>query len=315
MAKSLPTLCFPEACTACSACANICPASAITMVENAYGEHHPSVDPDKCLGCKLCEKTCPEANPDLTTKNAAPTVYSCWLRNADDRKQSTSGGAAFAISSAVIRQGGHVWGAAFDANLQCRYTEANTIQQLRPIQKSKYVQSFVGDAFQKIKAELDNGDLVLFCGTGCHVKGLLAFLRRPYDNLLTLDLVCHGVPGQGSFRKYVSWLETKYSDRVINYVPRYKRPDGQELRFCRMASFERKRRRASRPPRRLFLYCLRPRPDATRQLLRMCRQWRAPLLRFHGSRFLGHRQDKTLPPKPTTPPRHLHARAQLPKGS
>lgn len=240
MAKSLPTLCSPEACTACSACANICPVSAITMVENAYGEHHPSVDPDKCLGCKLCEKTCPEANPNLTTKNAAPTVYSCWLRNADDRKQSTSGGAAFAISSAVIRQGGHVWGAAFDANLQCRYTEANTIQQLRPIQKSKYVQSFVGDAFQKIKAELDNGDLVLFCGTGCHVKGLLAFLRRPYDNLLTLDLVCHGVPGQGSFRKYVSWLETKYSDRVINYVPRYKRPDGQELRFCRMASFERK---------------------------------------------------------------------------
>ena len=240
MGRMLPSLCSPEACTACSACANICPVSAISMVENACGEHFPCVDSAKCVGCHLCERTCPEVNSNLVVKNDVPTVYSCWLKNAEDRGQSTSGGAAYAISCAVIRQGGHVWGAAYDANLQCRYTEANTIQGLRPIQKSKYVQSFVGDAFQKIKAELDQGDLVLFCGTGCHVKGLLAFLHRPYDNLLTLDLVCHGVPGQGVFRKYISWLESKYSDHVVNYVPRYKRPDGQELRFCRMASFEHK---------------------------------------------------------------------------
>lgn len=239
MDKHLPTLCAYEQCTACSACYNICPKGAIRMEEGSLGELHPTIDPSLCIGCGLCEKVCPELNTSALQRHNAPEVYCCWLKDAELRKQSTSGGAAYAVSAAVIHKGGHVWGAAYDEHMHLRYTEANNLEELSAIQKSKYLQSAVGDAFRKIKAELDKGELVLFAGTGCHIKGLRSFLRKEYDNLLTLDLVCHGVPGQGIFRKYKEWLEQQYSDELTNYVPRHKRKDGQEIGYYAMATFKR----------------------------------------------------------------------------
>lgn len=233
----LPVLCADEHCTACSACYNACPKDAIAMVEDRCGEHHPMVDADRCIGCGRCEKACPELPNSTLARNGKPTIYSCWLKHADDRRQSTSGGAAFAISCAILRKGGHVWGAAYDENVKLRYIEANNLDELRPIQKSKYVQSYVGDCFRKIRRELENGDLVLFCGTGCHVKGLRSYLRKDFVNLYTMDLVCHGVPGQGVFRKYKEWLEQKYNDRMLSYIPRHKRSDGQEIGYYAMATF------------------------------------------------------------------------------
>lgn len=233
-----PVLCDYDRCTACHACYNACPKEAIRMEEDRFGEHHPVVDMARCIGCGLCERACPERPTSSLGRGGKPMVYCCWLKSADDRRESTSGGAAYAISCAIIRRGGHVWGAAYDGTLSVRYTEANTIEQLRPLQKSKYVQSLVGDCFRRIKAELDAGEWVFFCGTGCHVKGLRSFLRKDYPTLLTADLVCHGVPGQGVFRKYKEWLEAKYGDRIVNYIPRHKRADGQEIGYYTLAQFE-----------------------------------------------------------------------------
>ena len=124
--------------------------------------------------------------------------------------------------------------------MMVRYIEANTIEELKPIQKSKYVQSYVGDSFTRIKEELKRGELVLFTGTSCHVKGLRAYLQKDYENLLTVDLVCHGVPGQGVFRKYKEWLEKKYDDRMIFFDFRPKEEDGQERVCCTKATFEKR---------------------------------------------------------------------------
>lgn len=210
------------------------------MSEDEYGEHYPEIDADKCIGCGLCEKVCPELNQNNLSRYGKPKIYCCWLKDSEERKESTSGGVAYAISSAVIRRGGHVWGAAYDKDMSVKYSEANTVEELKPLQKSKYVQSYVGDAYRKIKTELDKGEIVLFTGTGCHVKGLRSYLRREYDNLFTLDLVCHGVPGQGVFRKYKDWVEQKYCDKLLAYIPRPKRnSDGQELGFYSLAKFRR----------------------------------------------------------------------------
>ena len=240
MDKKGPQLCLYNSCTACSACANICKHGAIGMSEDNHGEHHPVIDMDKCIGCGLCEKVCPEKESGRPERYGNPDVYYCWLQASENRKQSTSGGAGYAIACTVIRQGGHVWGAAYDENMMVRYIEANTIEELKPIQKSKYVQSYVGDSFTHIKEELKRGESVLFTGTSCHVKGLRAYLQKDYDNLLTVDLVCHGVPGQGVFRKYKEWLEKKYDDHMIFFDFRPKEEDGQE-RVCRTkATFEKR---------------------------------------------------------------------------
>ena len=235
-----PQLCAYEECTACTACFNICPQQAIAMTEGTLGELHPLIDMDKCIRCHLCEKVCPELESNSLSRNDSPEVYYCWLKDSLHRRESTSGGAAFAISQAIIHKGGHVWGAAYDENLIVRYTEANTIEELAPLQKSKYIQSCVGSSFKEIKKELDQGDYVLFTGTSCHVKGLRSFLHKDYDNLFTIDLICHGVPGHGVFQKYKRWIEKKYNDRMVNYVPRYKNKSGIEVSYYAMVTFENK---------------------------------------------------------------------------
>lgn len=236
--KRLPQLCAEEKCTVCSACYNVCPVSAITMKEDQYGELHPYINEETCIGCGRCERTCPENGKTQLDRYGKPTVYCCWLKDADKRRESTSGGAAYAMSVAVVNSGGHVWGAAYDENLSVKYTEANDIAGIARLQKSKYVQSYVDDAFKKIKSELDAGDRVLFIGTGCHVKGLRAFLKKDYANLITADLICHGVPGQGVFMKYKAWLEKRYGDTMCDYLPRHKRGDGQETNYSSLARFE-----------------------------------------------------------------------------
>ncbi len=236
--KYLPKLSSEDKCTGCCACYNACGKGALIMKEDQFGELHPFVNENLCVGCGMCERACPELESNAIKRYNKPEIYCCWLKNAKDRKESTSGGAAFAISSAIIEKGGHVWGAAYDENMSLRYQEANTIEELRPIQKSKYVQSYVWDCYQKIEKELKAGDLVLFTGTGCNVKGLRTYLRKDYDNLYTMDLVCHGVPGQGIFKKYIAWLEEKYLDKVINYTPRNKGEDGQERAYYSQATFK-----------------------------------------------------------------------------
>lgn len=233
-----PQLCGKDKCTACSACYNVCRKGAIKMVEDECGELYPKIDLQACVGCGQCEKVCPELAGNRLVKNEKPKIYACWLKDGMRRKQSTSGGAAYAISTKIIEKGGHVWGAAFRSDMSLYYTEANTVEELGPIQKSKYLQCYVGDAFKKIKTELDNGDLVLFTGTGCHVKGLRSFLKKDYDNLFTVDLVCHGVPGQGVFARYKDWLEKKYDDVMIGYIPRPKRNDGHEGGYYSLAKFK-----------------------------------------------------------------------------
>ncbi len=209
------------------------------MAENERGELHPVINSDLCIGCGLCEKKCPELNNDKLIRNPLPDVYCCWLKDSNARKNSTSGGVGYAIACAIIEKGGHVWGAAYSKNLEPQYIEANTLDELSPIQKTKYVQCALNDSFKRIKSELDSGELVLFTGTGCHVKGLKSYLGRPYENLITVDLVCHGVPGQGIFRKYIEFLETRYNDKILSFDFRPKRvSDGQEMAYCSIANFK-----------------------------------------------------------------------------
>lgn len=206
-------------CSGCTACVNVCAhAPAITMEKNDEGFLYPIRHDDLCVKCGLCEKVCPFEHPIY--KNDAPTVYAAYDKM--ERSGSSSGGLFYTIASYVINCGGVVFGAACNKDLKVRHICARTLQELQPLRGSKYVQSELGDCYEKIKDELKKGTLVYFTGVGCQVAGLYAFLRKDYKNLVTSDIVCHGVPSQYMFDVHLSFLKDRYKSRVKSYSFREK---------------------------------------------------------------------------------------------
>lgn len=202
-------------CSGCSACQQACPFNAISMQPDDEGFIFPTKDLKKCTNCGLCERICPFPNPDYSNK--LKESYGCYIKDLTERQKSSSGGLSYVISKAVIEEGGIVYGANMDNNLQVQHIGVETISELCKIRGSKYVQSKIGNILIEIKKKLDNNRIVYFTGTGCQVAGLKAFLRKDYSNLITSDLVCHGVPPQSLFDKHIKYLEKSLHNKIISY--------------------------------------------------------------------------------------------------
>lgn len=194
-----------ESCTGCTACMNSCSHNAIVMAEDAEGFIFPHINGNKCVECGLCMRVCPVLNTPIITNATKPNVFAVW--SLKDRTVSSSGGAFSAFARNVLEADGVVFGATLGTNLLCYHREIHMIEELEVLRGSKYVQSELRDTFFKVKAYLKEGKNVLFTGTPCQVDGLYRYLRRNYDNLLTLDLVCHGVPSNTLFHSYLLKLE------------------------------------------------------------------------------------------------------------
>lgn len=189
-------------CCGCEACRTICPKRCITMQEDSEGFLYPKVNKDTCIDCGLCEKVCPILNP--IKNDAEPEVYAAINNDENIRMQSSSGGIFTLLAERVIKNGGVVFGASFDKDWNVVHDYTETIDGLSCFRGSKYVQSRIGDSFQKTKSFLDEGREVLFSGTPCQIAGLKNFLKKPYDNLLSVEVVCHGAPSPKVWRKYMS---------------------------------------------------------------------------------------------------------------
>ncbi|MGN0417202.1 Coenzyme F420 hydrogenase/dehydrogenase, beta subunit C-terminal domain [Anaerostipes faecalis] len=194
-------------CTGCSACYNICPSRAITMQENREGFVYPIIDNNKCINCKQCQASCPIILEPK--KNVLEKVYAAYSLNQLEHESSSSGAIFAELARKVIQEGGSVWGAAFDAEMNIVHMKIDTEIDLKKLKGTKYVQSNIRLAYMAIKKELDNNKIVLFSGTPCQVAGLKAFLKKDYLRLLCIDLICHGVPSPGVYRKYLDEVSDK----------------------------------------------------------------------------------------------------------
>ncbi len=220
---------LPEsACYGCRACAQICPVNAIEMHADREGFLFPEIDTDKCIGCDLCEKTCPTQNSVINPLfyKTPENVDAAWEKNLTDRLNSTSGGVFYAIAYKWIADGGVAYGAAFDDHLVIKHIRVSQLEELKRLRGSKYVQSDVTNTYVHVRTDLRHGLKVLYSGTPCQIAGLRAFLKKDYEKLLTIDLVCHGVPSPLMFREHLNYQRHRYGKAIVCYQFRSKKLSG-----------------------------------------------------------------------------------------
>lgn len=201
----MPNLAKLNQCTGCTACASACPKGCIAMVADENGFKYPVIDDDACVGCGLCEKSCPIVTP-LAQSMMLPTTYAAYSKDEPMRLKSSSGGIFTELAKLVLAQGGAVYGAAYNKSFQVVHVCIENEAEIEALRGAKYAQSELGDTFSQIKKMLEIGRFVLFSGTPCQVAGLKAYLQREYENLITVDFVCHSVPSPMVWSKYVDSL-------------------------------------------------------------------------------------------------------------
>lgn len=211
----------PADCCGCTACASICNHDAITMEPDALGFLYPKVDESKCVECGLCEKVCAfNDNYDKSLNLPKPDAYAARHKDIDEVMKSRSGAAFVAISDYILEQGGVVYGAGYKDHFRVAHKRATTKEERDEFRGSKYVQSDLTGVFRMVKQDLKNGLTVLFSGTPCQTSGLNSYVGKKFrENLVLIDIVCHGVPGPYIWRDYLAYLEKKQGDKitVVNF--------------------------------------------------------------------------------------------------
>lgn len=219
--KEIPLL-FEEKedCCGCGACLNICPKHAITMQEGECGFIYPVIDADKYVRCGKCKTVCAFQNSGV--KNSPIECYAAVSKNVEQSKNSASAGIFAAIATKIIEDGGIVYGAAFDEDWKVHHISAETLDQLCALQGSKYAHSDIERIYSDVKEQLTIGRQVLFSGAPCQVSGLQGYLGGEYENFLTIDIVCHGVPSNRMFQDYLKTLENRHGGKVTSFTFRDK---------------------------------------------------------------------------------------------
>lgn len=201
-------------CSGCCACLNICPKDAISMKEDKFGFIFPEINKERCIDCGLCKKVC----NTIVNKNKPIKTLIAQTKEYKLSQHSSSGGLFAAAAEYVLSQGGIVVGAAMEKindKFLVKHICIENKKDLYKLQGSKYVQSIIGKTYKETKKFLEKGKTVLFSGTPCQISALKAYLDKYYQNLITIDLSCEGVPSQKMFNDYVKFLEKNQTKNPI----------------------------------------------------------------------------------------------------
>lgn len=228
--KNILNFLEPKDCCGCCACINVCPTQALFFSQDDFGFIRPNLDKTKCIECGICTRICPQFNDVESSK--PNEVFAALNKNESVVIKSSSGGIFYALAEYVISEGGYVLGVTLDEKFKVKHICVEQINDLPLLQKSKYVQSYMGDCYKLALQKLRAGKKVLFSGTPCQVAAMKSIAGDKYANRLFLvEVVCHGVPSQTFWNDYVEFLSKKiglpkeyvfcYKRKVRNGMNRY----------------------------------------------------------------------------------------------
>lgn len=202
-----------EKCCGCTACYNICPRGCISMISDEEGFLYPIVNAELCINCGLCEKVCPTLNKqNLPIESKGSFIVQ--TQNEEALKESTSGGFSDVLYRYILDQGGYICGCVYDNEWMPHHIITNNFGKLSQFRSSKYAQSRLDIIFSEIEQLLVNNNLVCFIGTPCQVSGLKSYLRKDYERLITVDLVCRSIPSPFLLKQYLNWQEEKNASKI-----------------------------------------------------------------------------------------------------
>ena len=233
---------FQKNCTGCGACYNICPVSAVSMVEDDEGFLIPKVNIEKCISCGMCDKICPHLNHENLKLSSSEMKWGgVWLYSSKDTEaklKSSSGAACYELGRAVIKKGGIISGCAWDGNLVAVHIIGSDEETLKRMQGSKYVQSNTGNIYSEIEKHLKKGKFVLFTGTPCQATAAHNYIMgqdngKYREKLLTVAVICHGVASPLVWESYKKWDAERVGSPLVNVNFRDKSKEGYKKSYCK----------------------------------------------------------------------------------
>lgn len=208
-----------KTCCGCTACLSACPVNAITMEPDANGFEIPAINAKLCIDCGKCAKVCASLEGTIR-KNDHLKTYGAYSDNDSLRKESSSGAFFPSLANKILNEGGYICGCILDtADMKVKHVVTNDVATVRRMSDSKYVQSSMGFCYREIANLLKQGLYVLFTGTSCQVNGLISYLeniRISTEKLITVDLICHGVPSPLIYREYLDFYEREKGKKVTD---------------------------------------------------------------------------------------------------
>lgn len=245
-------------CMGCSACMAACPVDCISMQIDEEGFWYPHSS-DACINCGKCERVCPIPRTDITANHEAQRAFACLTKDDEIWKRSASGGAFSEICFAWGDENTIVVGAAWDG-FKVHHICAEGVSNIAKLCKSKYVASYPENTYRDIRNYLKEGRKVIYCGVPCQVAGLKSFLNHSYDNLLTIDLICHGAGSPLVFESAIRKMEKQFGDTINSYEFRAKRKYYEKAYLNSITAYNSKWYIVNDPYTQLFLKqnCLRP---------------------------------------------------------